>query len=100
MKSAIMRAEAGFDGFEPFDTLQLKAAAVCCGLIANHGFVDGNKRIGIAALCLILRKNDLSIGYIQSEWSPLALPSRAVRWMSAPLPNGSRNISRCPDSHR
>jgi len=67
IESAIMRASAGFDGCEIYPTAIQKAAAVCCGLISNHGFVDGNKRIGVAAMLLILAKNGISIRYTQQE---------------------------------
>lgn len=73
VESALMRARAGFGEVEAYDTLPLKAAAVCCGLISNHGFVDGNKRVGIAALCLILRKNETRLAYTQQELITLGL---------------------------
>jgi death-on-curing protein len=68
-----MRTEASYGGVEPYGTLSLKAAAVCCGLIGNHGFVDGNKRAGVAAMLLILRKNGLRIGFTQGELVALGL---------------------------
>lgn len=67
VESAIMRANAEFGGFEAYPTAAQKAAAVCCGLIGNHGFVDGNKRTGVAAMLLVLRKNGLSPRYTQAE---------------------------------
>ena len=73
VESAVMRAQAGFGGMEPYDTLPFKTAAACCGLISNHGLVDGNKRVGVAALCLILRKNGLRIAYTQPELVALGL---------------------------
>lgn len=73
VESAIMRANASYGGVELYDTLPLKAAAVCCGLVGNHGFVDGNKRVGIAALLLILRKNGLRIAYTQNELVALGM---------------------------
>ena len=39
----------------------------------NHGFVDGNKRIGVAALLLILRKNGVNLAYTQEELIRLGL---------------------------
>lgn len=67
IESAIMRASAGFDGCEIYPTAIQKAAAVCCGLIGNHGFVDGNKRIGVAVMLLMLSKNGISLNYTQQE---------------------------------
>lgn len=73
IESALMRADAGFGGKERYDTLAKKTAAVCHGLIANHGFVDGNKRVGIAVMCLILQKNNTAISYTQSDLIALGL---------------------------
>ena len=39
----------------------------------NHGFVDGNKRIGVAVLLLILRKNGVNLAYTQEELIRLGL---------------------------
>ena len=65
--SAVMRASAGYGDFEVYTTAVQKAAAVCCGLVGNHGFVDGNKRIGVAAMLLILQKNGVTLQYTQQE---------------------------------
>ena len=67
IESALMRASAGFGGCEIYPGAIEKAAAVCCGLIRNRGFVDGNKRIGVAVMLLILKKNDVSISFTQQE---------------------------------
>lgn len=73
IESALMRADAAFDGAEAYRTVPQKAAAVCCGLIGNHGFIDGNKRIGIAAMLLILRRNHIILRYTQAELICLGL---------------------------
>lgn len=52
---------------EAHPTIIDKAAAVGCGLMQNHGFVDGNKSIGVTALLLILRRNGVEIAYTQEE---------------------------------
>ena len=67
IESAIMRASAGYDDFEIYPTAVQKAAAVCCGLVGNHGFIDGNKRIGVAVMLLILQKNGVLLQYTQQE---------------------------------
>ncbi|WP_222927160.1 type II toxin-antitoxin system death-on-curing family toxin [Thermosediminibacter litoriperuensis] len=33
----------------------------------NHGFVDGNKRIGIAVMLILLRLNGVNLSYTQKE---------------------------------
>ena len=67
VESALMRASAQFAGMEAYTTVEEKAAAICCGLIGNHGFIDGNKRIGITAMLLMLRKNGVVLNYTQEE---------------------------------
>ena len=42
-------------------------------LISNHAFVDGNKRIGMAAMLLILRRNGVKLAYTQAELVTLGL---------------------------
>ena len=73
IESALMRASASFGDYEAYSTVAEKAAAVCCGLIGNHGFVDGNKRIGVMAMLLILKKNGIALRYTQAELIRLGL---------------------------
>lgn len=73
IESALMRANASYGGVEAYTSIPQKAAAVCCGLIGNHGFVDGNKRIGIAVMLLILRRNGIALRYTQPELIRLGL---------------------------
>ena len=75
--SALARAQAGFGGVEPYPTLAEKAAAVAHGLICNHGFVDGNKRIGVIALLLILRMNGSA--FAPSQQAVIQLGLEAAR---------------------
>lgn len=73
IESALMRANAAFGTTEAYPTIAEKAAAVCCGLIGNHGFMDGNKRIGVMVMLLILNKNGVTIRYTQVELIRLGL---------------------------
>ena len=73
IESALGRFNASFGGKEAHSTLEEKAAAVACGLIQNHGFVDGNKRVGVAVLLLILRMNGLPSKYSKAELVRLGL---------------------------
>lgn len=58
---------------EAHPTIIDKAAAIGCGLTQNHGFVDGNKRIGVTTMLLILRRNGISLTYTQEELVQLGL---------------------------
>ena len=73
IQSALARADASFSSVELYPGVPAKAAAICCGLTQNHGFVDGNKRIGITAMLLILRRNGISLQYKQEELIALGL---------------------------
>ena len=50
-----------FGGVEFYQTILEKAARLCFGLVKNHPFVDGNKRIGAMALLSTLDLNDIPI---------------------------------------
>ncbi len=56
-ESAVYRPQASFGGRDLYPDLFSKAAALGHSLIANHPFVDGNKRLGFEAMRLMLRLN-------------------------------------------
>lgn len=55
--SALAQPQAAFGGQELHPTLAAKAAALAFSLINNHAFVDGNKRVGFAAMAVFLELN-------------------------------------------
>ena len=61
IESALARAEAAFGGVEAHQGTIRKAAAVGCGLTQNHGFVDGNKRIGMYVMLTFLEVNGVHL---------------------------------------
>lgn len=61
LESAIENAYATFDGAELYPTKEEKAARLGFSLIANHAFVDGNKRIGIYVMLSFLELNGIRI---------------------------------------
>ena len=61
IESALARAEAAFGGVEAHQGTIRKAAAVGCGLTENHGFVDGNKRIGMYVMLTFLEVNGVHL---------------------------------------
>lgn len=73
IESALARGRAAFGDIELYPTIEQKAAAIGCGLTKNHGFVDGNKRIGMASMLLILRRNGVQLAYTQEELIELGL---------------------------
>lgn len=73
IESALARSQAAFGGIELYPAIGQKAAAIGCDLTKNHGFVDGNKRIGIASMLLILRRNCVMLAFTQEELIELGL---------------------------
>ncbi|NOT24669.1 MAG: type II toxin-antitoxin system death-on-curing family toxin [Acidobacteria bacterium] len=61
LESALAQPKATFDGNDLHPTLIDKTAALGYSLVANHPFVDGNKRIGHAAMATFLLLNGLEI---------------------------------------
>ena len=57
VESAVVQPQMTFDGKELYPTLVDKAAALCFSLVLNHPFVDGNKRVGHAAMETFLMLN-------------------------------------------
>jgi death-on-curing protein len=57
LESAIAQPRQTFGGEDLYPGLAGKAAALGFSLIQNHPFVDGNKRLGHAAMVTFLRLN-------------------------------------------
>ena len=50
LESALAQPRQSFGGQDLYPDLTSKAAALCLSLVLNHPFIDGNKRIGHAAM--------------------------------------------------
>ena len=50
LESAIAQPRAAFGGVDLYPTMVEKAAALALSLVQGHPFVDGNKRVGHAAM--------------------------------------------------
>ena len=61
LDSALEACYATFDGKELFPTKEEKAARLGAGLVSNHAFVDGNKRIGLYVMLTFLEVNGIKI---------------------------------------
>ena len=60
IESAINRPFQTYDGIEFYPEIESKISAITYSLINNHGFVDGNKRIGVSVMLLLLKLNDVN----------------------------------------
>ena len=67
--SAVVQPQLTFGGDELYPSLVDKAAALCFSLVMNHPFVDGNKRIGHAAMetFLVLNGHELNADVDDAE---------------------------------
>ena len=77
LHSALIRQSGGSDGIrdeglldsavstdqELYPSLLEKAARLGFGLICNHPFIDGNKRIGTHAMLVFLDINQITLSY-------------------------------------
>jgi death-on-curing protein len=61
LDSALAQPRATFGGQDLHPMPLEKAAALCASLVLNHPFLDGNKRIGHAAMATFLMLNGIDI---------------------------------------
>ena len=73
LESAIQSPFQTFMGEELYPTIIKKAAVLCYGLINNHSFFDGNKRIGILTMLTFLELNGISLSYTDDDIIQLGL---------------------------
>lgn len=89
LDSAIKTPFQTYDNKELYPTLLDKAARLCFGLVKNHPFVDGNKRIGTHAMVVFLAINGVDLKYSDDELINLILSvasgtqsdSDILRWL-------------------
>jgi len=73
IESGLNRGYATFDGIDLYKEIEDKISAITYGLVKNHGFVDGNKRIGVSVMFLLLKINSINIKYSQQQLIELGL---------------------------
>lgn len=91
LDSALNAPFQTFGGEDVYPSLQQKAARLCFGLVKNHPFVDGNKRIGAHTMLVFLALNGIELQHSQSELSDVILQLAAgkieatdlLRWILA-----------------
>jgi len=73
IESALNRAFVTYDGKDLYPSIIEKISVIAQSLISNHGFIDGNKRIGIAAMLVMLKMKNVKVSYKQQELIELGL---------------------------
>lgn len=100
LDSALAQPFMTFDGEDLYPSLADKAAALAFSLINNHPFVDGNKRIGHAAMevFLVLNAHELSASVDEQESIILQVASGAfdrdafAKWVRGAMVARSDNM--------
>ena len=91
LESAIAQPHMTFGGRDLYPTLIEKAATLCFSLVQNHPFIDGNKRVGHAAMeiMLILNGYEIYASVDDQEQVILGLASgdvsrdKLIEWLTA-----------------
>jgi death on curing protein len=81
LDSALAQPQMAFGGQELYPTIPEKAAILGFCLIQNHPFVDGNKRIGHAAMetFLVLNGFEISCAVDEQEQTILAVAAGTMK---------------------
>ena len=67
LESAVNNPFQTFGGEDLYKTIFDKAAQLAYGLVKNHGFVDGNKRVAVHSMLVFLFINDFDTDFSQNE---------------------------------
>ena len=73
LESSLEAPFATFGGDFLYPTLHSMAARLGFGLVKNHSFVDGNKRIGILAMITFLELNGIKFACTDDELIKIGL---------------------------
>ena len=67
LDSALSAAFQTFDGAELYPSTAAKIARLSYGLVSNHPFVDGNKRIGTYVMLVLLELNHIKAEFTDDD---------------------------------
>jgi death-on-curing protein len=73
LESAVAQPRMTFGGTDLYLSWVEKSAALCFSLVKNHPFIDGNKRVGHAAMETLLVINGFEIDASTDEQEQLVL---------------------------
>jgi death-on-curing protein len=91
LESALARPRAAFGGADLYPDLWTKAAALAHSLAQNHPFIDGNKRVALAAAgiflelngCRLTASNEEAVAFIHSLVTGGMSVEGAAAWLRA-----------------
>ena len=87
LESAVNQPYVTFDQQDLYPDLVSKAAAICFSLVMNHPFLDGNKRVGHAAMETFLVLNGADFDCSVNEQEQVMLNLAAGRMDRAEFTN-------------
>ena len=73
LESALAAPFASFGGVYKYKTIKEQAARLAYGIIKNHSFIDGNKRIGVLAMLTFLKENGVLLDCTNADVIKLGL---------------------------
>ena len=73
LEAALARPQATFGGEDLYRDTEAKAAALMHSLVANHPFLDGNKRLGALVAELFLGANGVQLRASDEELAAVTL---------------------------
>ena len=73
LESAVNAPFQSFGGYDVYPDIEHKAARLAYGLVQNHAFIDGNKRIAAHVMLVYLKVNGVTLTYTQEELQDIFL---------------------------
>jgi death-on-curing protein len=67
LESALSAPFHAFDGVEFYPSVAAKIARIAYGLVCNHPFADGNKRIGTYVMLVLLELNHIEADFTDDD---------------------------------
>lgn len=73
LESAMENSKVTLEGEDLYKSVEEKCSNICYNIISNHAFIDGNKRIGIYVMLMLLEYNGVKVTFTQAELINLGL---------------------------
>jgi len=67
LDSALSAAFQSFGGVDLFPSITSKISRIAYGLVSNHPFIDGNKRIGTYVMLVLLELNQIDANFTDDD---------------------------------
>jgi death-on-curing protein len=85
LESALASPFHTFDGAELYPSAAAKIARIAYGLVCNHPFADGNKRVGVYVMLVLLELNHIDADFSDDDVIRIGLELASGRMSCARL---------------